>query len=75
MRQLAIKTKEVTRCDQPVDPVVGINAACRELGLSERTIRRHVAEGRIRHARVGGSIRIRASELERIKDEGLRVVE
>lgn len=46
--------------------LISTATAARRLGVSQRTIRRMVADGRINHIRLGRSVRITVTELSRI---------
>lgn len=46
-----------------------------ELGLSEKTIRRRLADGSIGATRIGGSLRIPATELQRLLETARPLVE
>lgn len=46
-----------------LQPVVSLAVAAATLGVSELTVRRFIASGRLPAYRVGGSIRVRASDL------------
>lgn len=45
-------------------PYYSVKKAAVELGVSEKTVRRRIDSGEIRHRRVGKLIRIPASEVE-----------
>jgi excisionase family DNA binding protein len=47
-------------------PNVSVGDAARHYGVSTRTIRRRIAEGKLRAYRVGGQIRIDRGDLERL---------
>jgi excisionase family DNA binding protein len=49
-----------------VEPLLDIPAVAETLGVSERTVRRMIADGRIPVLRVGRGIRIRAADLTRL---------
>jgi excisionase family DNA binding protein len=49
-----------------VEPLLDIPAVAETLGVSERTIRRMIADGRIPVLRVGRGIRVRAADLTRL---------
>lgn len=45
--------QEDTRSRNYVPPIIWLKELAKEMGRSERTIRRYVAEGRIKHVRIG----------------------
>lgn len=49
-----------------MDPLLDAKAVAVVLGVSEKTIRRMIADGRIPSIRVGRSIRVRAADLTRL---------
>lgn len=46
--------------------------AAQVLGLSVRSLKRHVAEGTVRHVRLGRVVRFRPADLEAFLDEHAR---
>ncbi|MSO29794.1 MAG: DNA-binding protein [Acidobacteria bacterium] len=56
-------------------PPISVAKAATDLGLSIHTIRAWIAQRRIAHVRLGRSIRIPASEIRRLLDDGLTPAE
>lgn len=48
------------------EQLFSVASAARRLGISKRTVRRMIADGRINHIRLGRCVRIAAAELNRI---------
>jgi excisionase family DNA binding protein len=63
----ALIEEELARRRDAQVPTVPVSAAAKQLGISDRTLRRRIAEGAVEAVTVLGSLRIRQSELDRIK--------
>lgn len=53
-----------------MDVLQSVSEVARQLGLKEGTIRRWILLRKIDYIKVGGAVRIHASEIERIIQEG-----
>jgi excisionase family DNA binding protein len=51
--------------------LIAIADAARELNVSQRSLRRWIADGRVQVIRFGRAVRIHRAELQRLKEEGI----
>ena len=61
--------KEVARRREARNPTLPVSRAAKRLGISDRTLRRRIAEGKVEALQVLGNLRIRRSEIDRILAE------
>ena len=55
-----------------METLMKVEKAAQALDVSPKTIRKWLAERKINYVKVGGAVRIAASELDRIAKEGTR---
>jgi excisionase family DNA binding protein len=70
--QVKKKSKELTEMANALPLVVDIKQAADLLSLSPWTLRRWIAEGKLKAVRLGRRVMLRSAELERLVEQGLK---
>lgn len=71
-QEIAGLRREVTELRRTTPPVlIPVSDAARRLGLSKKTVRRHIEQGLLRSVRIGNAIRVDLSSLPDALDVGV----
>jgi len=46
------------------EPLLSVSKIAKQFGLGTQTVRRWIASGELKHLRIGGSIRIKAEDIQ-----------